>query len=216
MRILGLFFCLFVAAASGGAAPPPNTTTVPAAAWEIGPMVRGRNYSVGMPLAPTPATRGWYFDFPYPSPRAGHVHALTFKHGPLTSKRKIVMRYRVDAAPGVRVLPRESPGQPGTITMFFQRTGDTWNAKGRFETYRWYAPTVVDITPGEHQLTVNFTDNWSAVMRSTAKTNPVAFQEALQHADRVGFVLGARVGGAGHGVFATGPARMTVLSFQVL
>jgi hypothetical protein len=100
--------------------------------------------------------------------------------------------------------------------MFFQRAGDPWNAKGRYETYRWYAPSVMDITPGIHQLTVQLTDNWGAVMRSTARNNPIAFREALDNADRVGFVLGARVGGAGHGVFATGPARMTVLSFQVI
>ncbi|MBA3677249.1 MAG: hypothetical protein H0W74_07575 [Sphingosinicella sp.] len=193
------------------------TAAVPDAdGWQIGPVIRGKNYSVGMPSIPTDARQGWYFDFPYPSPSAGHVHALTFNHGPLTGKSRIVMRYRIDAERGVRIMPREAPGNPATITMFFQRRGDSWNAKGRYEAYRWYAPTVVDITPGVHEVSVSFRDNWAAVMNSTARTNPVGFREAIDDADRVGFVLGARVGGAGHGVFATGPARMTVLSFQVL
>lgn len=189
-----------------------------AASWEIGPIIRGRNYSVGMPLRPAQARRGWYFDFPYPNVGAGHVHYLTFQHGPLTGKKKIVMRYRVDAAPGVRFVPRERPDLPATITMFFQRPGDTWTAKGRYETYRWYAPaeTVTDIRPGEHELTVSLDGNWAAVMTSFAHTNPAAFRAAIDNADRVGFVLGSREGGYGHGVYATGPARLTVLSFRVL
>ena len=65
--------------------------TPPAQAWEIGPVIRGRNYSVGMPLSPTPARVGWYFDFPNPTANAGHAHYLTFRHGSLAGKRRIVM-----------------------------------------------------------------------------------------------------------------------------
>jgi hypothetical protein len=51
-------------------------------------------------------------------------------------------------------------------------------------------------------------------MTSTARTQPEAFREALAKADQVGFVLGGG-DGLGHGVYATGPARLIVTSFRV-
>jgi hypothetical protein len=187
-----------------------------AGAWEIGPIIRSRNYSVGMPLRPTPSRRGWYFDFPYPSVDAGHVHYVTFNHGPLTGRSRIVMRYRVDAAPGVRFVSRETPGLPATISLYFQRRGDYWSGS-RFRHYRWYAPdhTVVDLTPGEHQLSVSLNDSWISVRGEPVAANPLAYREAIADTGRVGFVLGTRAA-RGHGVYATGPARLTVTSFQVL
>lgn len=220
MRIATLAATLIVgasAAVSAVAWQAPNPSD--ANAWQIGPIIKSKNHSVGMPLHPTPDPRGWYFDFPYPSVGAGHVHYLTFNHGPLTGKKKIVIRYRIDAARGVRFLPREFPEQrPATISLYFQRRGDTWNAKGNYETYRWYAPlhTVVPIVPGEHSVTVSLQDtSWISVWGANAAARPDGFREAINEADRVGFVLGSREG-RGHGVHATGPARMTVISFQVM
>lgn len=201
----------------GGVAFPFGATGASAAgAWEIGPIIRGKNYSVGMPLRPAPARKGWFFDFPYPNVGAGHVHYLTFRHGPLIGKTQISLHYRIDAAPGVQFVPRERPDSRAALTLFFQRAGDNWSAKGKYEAYRWYAPvnTMVSLAPGEHRVTVSLDDPWTAVMRSSAQSNPTAFREALINTDRVGFVLGS-IGGRGHGVFATGPARLTVISFQV-
>ena len=45
-----------------------------AASWEIGPIIRGKNYSQGMPLRPQPTRSGWSFNFPVGSREAGHVH----------------------------------------------------------------------------------------------------------------------------------------------
>ncbi len=56
--------------------------------------------------------------------------------------------------------------------------------------------------------------NWTAVQKSTARNNPAAFRAAIDAADRAGFVLGGGTG-YGHGVFATGRARLTVLEFRV-
>lgn len=214
MKILaGLALVTSAAAAIAG-----DAALLPPSAWEIGPIIRGRNYSVGMPLHPTAAREGWTFDFPYPSVERGHVHYVTFNHGSLAGKTKIVMRYRVESAPGVRFVPRERPDLPGTLTLFFQRRGDNWTARGAHEAYRWYAPahTVSDIRPGEHQIEVSLNDDWAAVMTSSSRSNPEGFRDALENAEKVGFVLGARVGGYGHGVFATGPARFRLISFEVL
>jgi hypothetical protein len=188
-----------------------------AESWEIGPIIRGRNRSVGMPLQPSPARRGWYFDFPYPHAGAGHVHYVTFPHGSLAGKRRIVMRYRVDAAPGVRFVSQESPERPGTISLYFQRGGDTWTARGIYDFYRWYAPrhSVARLTPGEHVMSVNLDASWLSVTWRPAGSNARLFEDALAETEQVGFVLGDEFA-RGHGVYATGPARLTVLSFQVL
>ena len=94
------------------------------------------------------------------------------------------------------------------VTLYFQRRGDNWSARGPFETYRWYATFAshMPIEPGEHEIVAPLDANWTAVMTSSARTAPAAFRDALRHANRVGFVLGGG-DGYGHGVFATGRAR---------
>jgi hypothetical protein len=182
--------------------------------WTIGPIIRGRNHSRGMPLNPTPGPRG---SFHIDLPRApGSVHYVTFPHGSLAGKRRIVMRYRVVAAPGVRIEPRTAPGAPSMITLYFQQAGDNWTARGPYETYRWYATfaTKSPITPGDHVMVAPLGANWTAIQTSSARTNPAAFREALENADQVGFVMGGG-DGFGHGVYATGPARLIVTSFRV-
>ncbi len=63
-------------------------------------------------------------------------------------------------------------------------------------------------------LVAPLSGNWTAVGRSSARSNPFAFRDALAEADQVGFVLGGG-DGYGHGVFATGPARLVVTDFRV-
>lgn len=183
-------------------------------AWLIGPIIRGRNYSQGVPLHPTPRAGGsWHIDLP----RApGSVHYVTFRHGSLAGKSRIVMRYRVEAAPGARIVPATVPTLPSIITLYFQRGGDNWSGRGRFEGYRWYATFASQspITPGEHQIVAPLNGNWTAVQVSSARTNPAAFRDAIVEADQVGFVLGGG-DGYGHGIYATGRARLVVTEFRV-
>lgn len=195
------------ATAAGARVPAPG-------AWTIGPVIGGRNYSVGMPLRPSPGPRGSLaIDLP---PPGGNVSQVTFRHGPLAGKSRIVMRYRIEAAPGVRILPRTNPGQASMITLFFQRRGDNWSGRGPFEAYRWYATfsTQSPLVAGERVLVAPLSGNWTAVQHSSARTNPTGFAAALAEADRVGFVLGGG-DGYGKGVFATGPARLVVTDFRV-
>ena len=182
-------------------------------AWVIGPIIRGQNYSRGMPLHPSPAPRGAFqIDLPQ---APGSVHYVTFPHGSLAGKNRIVMRYRIEAAPGVRILPRNYPTQAALITPYFQRSGDNWTAKGQFETYRWYGTFATQpIQPGEHVIVAPLNGNWTAVQTSSARSNPAAFRDAVVNADQVGFVLGGG-DGYGHGVYATGRARLIVTEFRV-
>jgi hypothetical protein len=180
----------------------------------IGPIVRGRNYSRGMPLHPTPRRNGgWQIELP----RApGSVHYVTFPHGSLAGKSRIVMRYRIEADPGVQILPRSDPGSASIITLYFQRGGDNWSGRGRFEAYRWYATFASQspIKPGDHIMVAPLNSKWTAVETSSAQSNPAGFRDAVYGADQVGFVLGGG-DGYGHGVFATGRARLIVTEFRV-
>ena len=182
--------------------------------WVIGPVIRGRNYSQGMPLHPTPGPRGsFYFDLPQ---APGSVHYVTFPHGSLAGKSRIVMRYRIEAARGVQIVPSTPPFGPSILTLYFQRAGDSWRGRGRFETYRWYAvhTSHMPITPGDHEIVAQFSDDWRAVMNSSSRERRAEFLDAMAQADQVGFVLGGG-SGTGHGVHATGPARLIVTEFRV-
>ncbi len=206
--------------------PPPNSSNpsnpsanpMDPSVWEIGPIINGRNYSVGMPLNPSAHPNGgWYFDIPYPTAAEGHAHYVTFPHGTLTGKSRITMRYRLEMDPGVQLVPtKEQPGVPSILTMYFQRAGDNWSASGEYETYRWWG-TFASVTPvkaGEYEISVPLDANWTAIQTSSARSNPTGFSNAKTNADRVGFTLGGG-DGYGHGVYATGPARFVVTSFVV-
>jgi hypothetical protein len=144
------------------------------------------------------------------------VNYVTFHHGSLAGKHRIVMRYRIEAAPGVQIFPRTAPGSPSIITLYFQRRGDNWSGRGPFEAYRWYATfaSQMPISPGTHTIVAPFSGRWTAVMTSNAYSNRYGFSDALANADQVGFVLGGG-DGFGHGVYATGPARLIVTDFRV-
>jgi hypothetical protein len=201
-----------LSAIAATAAPPP------ASVWQIGPIIGGRNYSVNMPPTPTPVREGWAFDFPGPREADGHVHYLTFDHGPLSGKSRIVMRYRVEARRGTRFIPREQIAMPGTVSLFFQRAGDRWSGKGRYGGYRWYAPTasVTPVAPGTYEIAVRLDDpNWTSVWGRPAAETPAEFRAAIDNAGQLGFVFGSSHA-RGHGIYATAPARFVLLDFRVL
>lgn len=209
-----LALSLVSAPALGGGAASAQNHASDARAWTIGPIIRGRNYSEGAPLHPMPRRGGgWQIDLPQ---RPSGVHYVTFPHGSLAGKSRIVMRYRVEAALGVRIVPATAPQSPSILTLYFQRGGDNWSGRGRFETYRWYATFASHspIRPGTHQIVAPLNGAWTAVQVSSARTAPTAFGAALAEADEVGFVLGGG-DGFGHGAFATGPARLIVTEFRV-
>ena len=216
-RITATAACMFLAAACGDATQANAAQAADprqAASWTIGPIINGRNYSVNMPLNPTPRRGGgWQIDLPR---NPGSVHYVTFPHGSLAGKARIRMRYRIEADPGVRILPSTDPNLPSILTLYFQRAGDNWRARGRYETYRWYATFASHspLRPGTHVIAAPLNGKWTAVETSSAQSNPAAFREAVENADRVGFVLGGG-DGYGHGVFATGRARLVVTDFRI-
>ena len=192
--------------------PTPTPTATAAAVWEIGPIIDGVNRSVGMPSA----LQDLAFDFPQPDQNVGHVHYVTFRHGSLTGKSRITLRYRIDAAPGVQILPKDYPQLTSSITLYFQRRNDNWSAQGNYQYYRWYASaqTIRPLVAGENTITVSLNDVWTPVLTGNSLVAPDAFASAKADADRVGFVFGGG-DGLGHGVYATGPARFTIIGYEV-
>lgn len=179
--------------------------------WYIGPIVNGENYSVNMPLHPSPHPDGWVLSLPL---AGGSAHYVTMAVGSLTGQNRIVMQYRVEVDPGVSIVSRSDPSAASALTLYFERKGVRWTST--YEDWRWYASfaTQRPIMPGQHQMQARFDENWTAALTSTRETNPVGFAAALENAGRVGFVLGGG-DGLGHGVYATGPARIVVTEFKV-
>lgn len=210
MKKLILLLALLLTACGGGggggASEPPSAAA--ARQWAL-------EFAINMPQHPTLAGEGFYIDLPYPSADAGSVHYVTRPAGDLSQYSRIVMTYRVEMAPGVRIEPRGYPGSPAMLTLYFQREGDALSAA--HEAYRWYASfaTHTPIVAGEFTLEAPFSGNWTAVLTSSRQNNPQAFEDARRNAARVGFVLGGG-DGLGHGVYATGAARIVVTSFALL
>jgi hypothetical protein len=207
---------ILLAALSATVALPTAVAALPPAnAWEIGPWVRGRNYSVGMPSAPRPAAGGALtFDFPLAG--RGQVDAMTTAIGPLAGARQITVRYRVDAAPGTRFVADETPDQPATVSLYFQQRDDNWSGRGGYVSYRWYAPgrAVVPLTPGTHTMTVRFDEMWTNVHGQTVSQDTDGFSAALEDTARIGLAFGSSARRS-HGVYASGPARFTLLDFDI-
>ena len=182
--------------------------------WSIGPAIRGKNYSSRMPATMRPTTEGAAFDFPYPTASAGHVHYVTTPSGSLAGAERIVMRYRIDAAPGTRFVAQEDPRGTATLSLYFQRIGDTWTM--RTPHYRWYSPMdrLMPLSPGTHEVAIDLDEEWIAMSHEPRSAIPGAFEAALARAETVGFTFGSAPL-RGHGVYATSPARFTLLDFRV-
>ena len=195
---------------------PAGVSAMPGAeAWEIGPMVRGRNYSVGMPANPRPAAKGALtFDFPIDG--RGEIDAMTTAIGPLAGAHRITLHYRIEAAARTRFIAHENPDEPATVSLYFQQRNDPWSAKGRYGSYRWYAPgrAVVPLAPGVYTMTVRLDEMWTNVNGQPASNEPNGFYGALENTSRVGLAFGS-ASRRSHGVYTTGPARFTLMSFNI-
>lgn len=196
-------------------APAALAAMPPAEQWDIGPFVMGRNYSVGMPAHPQ-AAPGGAVRFAFPLAGRGEVDAMTTAIGPLDNASTITIRYRVDAAPGTRFVAVETPAMPATVSLYFQRAGDTWTARGRYGSYRWYAPgeAVIPLAPGERTVTVRLDGGWTNVNGKPVSDDPAGFAATRAGAATLGLAFGSAQRRS-HGVHATGRASFTLLALHI-
>lgn len=188
--------------------PPPEE-------WEIGPWARGKNYSISMPAHPSRGPSG-SITMQLPVVGSGEVDALTTSIGSLEGARQITLRYRIDAPPSTRFLPSEAQDEQATVSLYFQRRGDTWTARGRYAAYRWYSPMrgVIPMSRGEHTVVLRFDETWTNVYAKPNTSDPRGYAEALREASRIGIAFGSR-SFRSHGIYATGPARFTLLALDI-
>lgn len=222
MKRLIIISILLALAACGGnemrlnriPAGPPTV----ASNWEVGPIINGKSRSIGTAIHPAPHPDGLAIDIPHPTALQGHVHYVTFNPGPLVGRTRLTLRYRIEMEEETRIVPSSPPGWtgPALITLFLQRCGDNWTANREYETYRWWATgfTVMDLRPGDNEISVPLNAGWTATISSSIESNPAEFQAALVDTCRVGFTLGGG-DGYGHGVYATGPARLIIREFII-
>src|SRR5688500_16247487 len=103
---------LALIAAANVALPIAVAAMPPANAWEIGPLVRGRNYSIGMPANPTP-TRDGGLTFEFPQGARGEIDALTTAVGPLSGAGQIHSPISHRRRPGHPLRPLGNPRPNG-------------------------------------------------------------------------------------------------------
>lgn len=159
--------------------------------WLIGPFIRGRRVSKGLPWRPDKTATGWRID-------GGEPHYVTKDCKGLSGS--IMVRYRASGWSAVE-------GGEARLTLHFQ-AGDDW----RSETARWYSIELFPLD-GSHRVTVPLSgDYWKAVQGQTGLTAPQAFDAAKRNATRVGLCFGAK-GGRGHG---TRGGTFELLEFEVM
>lgn len=206
----GLPAALALSGLLAGGVDARRVSGVPASAWEIGPVINGRNYSPGL-SRPSQLRSGFGFTI---SPNM-EPHYVTFRHGSLAGKSQIRMRFRVEGPNGAIIYGAKCPTRsPSAVTLYFQRRGDDWASDGA----RWWASFAKVTLRGptaETEIVAPLNARWTSVLRMNARTNPNEFAAAKADADRVGFTF-ANCQGYGHGARATMPVRFVVTSFEVL
>lgn len=172
--------------------------------WAIGPIVKSKNYSENLPAYPVTQGEGWYVDFASNS----QLDAVVWRGAPnLTGATKIVMRYQVTGT----FTPADGAGS-ARVGLMFQRKGDNWSGKGKYQTYRWYTTGRPVIQVGEGLLEIPFDASlWNDVQ---GKNNYPEFVSAMSDVDNIEVVFGSDLA-ASHGVYGAPPARFTMISLQI-
>jgi len=187
MRYLALGFCILMLASCG-----EDDT-----GWKA-------EHSYGVSVEQTGS-----FNFP----NKDGVHYVTKNIETLKGREGIRMRYRID---GGEVIGANCPPGPSAVTVYIQQKGDNMSGEGRYETYRWWATFAsAPTTEGEHEIVASFSGRWTAVMSSNSIDKPAEFKAAIDNADKVGYTF-ANCTGYGHGAYSTGPARFTLLEYEVM
>jgi hypothetical protein len=199
LAVLGIIGFLAVAKSkhkggqvSGSSATPPH------AGWYIGPIVRGTDYSQGMPKHPTMQGAGWIIDLPL----SGGVDAVINPDPPsYVGARAITARYRVT---GGDFLATDENNEPGRVGICIQRRGDDWSGKGKYQQYRLYGTDRPLLVAGEGQLSEA---SWTDVEGQPVSQDVV---DAVL-ADLAAIMVCFGGSSASHGVYATQPSTFTLI-----
>jgi hypothetical protein len=175
----------------------------PREGWQVGPVIDGRNHSKGTGIVPNADG-----SFSIAINPTAEPHYVTRRHGPLTGKQEIRLRYRVQG----EAIYNPPFCNLGTVTIHLQREGDDWQADG----YRWWATFATRaLASGEYEIVAPLNGRWTSIYTANSETHAGLFARALAETERVGFTFG-NCDGYGHGANASAPVEFTALSFEVL
>lgn len=178
--------------------------------WRIGPIINGKNYSVGMPAAPTTLSDGgWVVNFPGPG---GKVDYISLKNPPpLLGAKAISVNFEIT---GGGFTPYEYPDRQALFSVEFQRRGDNWSGSGAYASYRWYGHPIMNLQAGAGVLIVPLVlSSWTNVYGQN--TDQAGFNLALTYLDNISITFG-HSSGIGHGVYATQPSQFRMASMEII
>jgi hypothetical protein len=229
LGVLAIALVLLLAGCAGNKTIKPGSSQ---AGWIVGPVVHGENRSPGAWVQRNHEGAILAVHIPYGTlgdgtvgDRIGELSGITYVHGSLAGKTRIVARFRIEGEEGVTLQPSQAGYTNATATLFFQRAGDNWGAQGKYEAYRWFATqhTIYNLAVGgEYEISAPLDAGWTATQVSTLEANPTppavynlsGFRDALASAESVGIVFGGGDGFA-HGIYASGPARFVLIGFKL-
>lgn len=146
-------------------------------------------------------------------PSSDGCHYITKPSGALTAASEIRLHYRVEMGPGIEIKPSSDPSFLSVgPTIYFQVCHDDMRTDGN----RWWATfaSPMPIVAGDFSIVAPMKAKWTSVIKMNSLDNAANFQSARANVCRIGFTLGGGTG-YGHGVFATGPAKIIITSFTV-
>lgn len=207
-RLAATVLCFALIGCGGGSSnhrPNIPTPVIGETGWIIGPIVRGQNYSVGMPATPTPQGEGWTMALPGPG---GEVDSVA-NHSPpsLVGATALVMRYAVT---GGGFFASGETNVPGRVGLCIQRRGDNWSGEGKYQQYRLYGQSRPLLVAGEDQsLTASVWTDVKGQVVSQAVVDGV-----FSDLDNYSVVFGGSF--ASHGVYTTEPSTFTLTALEVV
>ncbi len=174
-------------------------------AWQIGPVIDGKNYSKGLPKT----TAASFTISPTAEP-----HYITRPTGSLAGKQRIRARFKVEGPADAVIHGAGCPvTSPSALTLYFEVNGPDWNMDGG----RWWAKTQRHrplLVNTEFEIVASFSEEWGSVQSMTSTKNPARFAKDRADAGRIGFTF-ANCEGSGHGAVATAPVQFTLLEWRV-
>jgi len=177
--------------------------------WYAGPTVNGKAYSSNVASQPTLGPEGLYIDLPVGKGSLNYLQC--FDLSSMRNVREMRLRFRVDADEDVRFIAQDAEASPiASLGLMIQRRGDRHDDK--YESYRWFSNAEVVLAPGEFEIVVPV--NTLNMAGMNGGKDPQLLLAALADVDNYGIVFGS-AGGRGHGVFVSGPARFTILDFNI-
>lgn len=199
VKILVAALLLGACSSDNGDKPKP-----PSNQWQIGPIIKGENYSKGCPL---------YFGSAFTIGPC-EPHYVTRPTGSLIGKSRIRARFRLDANPAAIIHGAKCPtDSPSRVTLYFEEKNVNWYTDG----YRWWASFArsSNLVPGmEFELVAPLDGPWRSVLAINAQDNPDVFAQSKKDAGRIGFTF-SNCTGSGHGAISTSPVKFTVISYTV-